>query len=171
MPRAIGSLCRSLWMAAREETSSAAKGGLRSAAATALRGAGRCREPELVGDRRGQVVGAERRGERRLVGDHEAVARVLGRGEARRHGDEPRVHDLAAERQLERPAGARAGRDVGARDDGQAAVVERLPRAEHGLLRRVDHVAQRQRAAAGLTSTPPWPRQAASGGRRTRRWA
>ena len=39
------------------------------------------------------------------------------------------------------------GGDVGARDDGQSPIVERLARAEHGLLRGVDHVAQRQRVA------------------------
>ena len=61
MPRAIGSLCRSLWMAAREETSSAANGGLASAAATPPV-PGRCRARARRGSTR---AGRRRRARRR----------------------------------------------------------------------------------------------------------
>ena len=164
MPRAIGSRCRSPWMAARETTASARRAGVRSASPTcALTPAGaESHSSSGTDEGRSSAPSAEASEASSAITKLSPASWVVGKRCAT--ADEPRVHDLAAERELERPARARARGDVGARHDGQPAAVERLPGRSSGLLRGVDHVAQRQRRRPRGHVTPPWPPQPVSGG-------
>ena len=164
MPRAIGSCCRSLWIAAREATSRAANGGLRSAAATCA--VARCGAESQSSS--GIDVGrssAPRCGcERGLVGDDEAVTRVLGGREARlpwRRG--ARARPDRRTRASSAPSGPTLAATSGLATTGSRTVVERLLVAEAWPARRCrPHSARSAAAGAVLTFTPPWPPQAVS---------